>query len=131
MRLLLKTLDGAAGEISPGRIAELVAIAPFMPTDLHWYLQKRDMPVRKFVADAYPKLSEVLFNATDNAVRLKLVPQIMRLHAGSVKAASKFSREERNEHDNSRRDYKAMNASYGISREIFKTHQGSAWSVCK
>lgn len=86
--------------------------------------------VREFIGGAYPKLSAWLFARPTDADRLRCAEQIQRLRCpdrlkGYVKA------EDRREMKASSKDAGAAALSYQLSRESFKTHQRSAWNVCK
>jgi hypothetical protein len=133
MRTLLETLDGATGDVTEGRLGEMADALPFMPTHLHWYIANRGRGVscRQFVADCYPRLADALWAANDNAARLKLAPQIERLKAGNVRASSRFSKSDMAEGATARREMRQAITSYRQSRDSFKTHQRSAWGVCK
>lgn len=135
MRTLMDCLDERpiGTEISDERIQDLTSAFAFMPSHTHWYLQNRGRgaSARKFVADAFPRLNEALWSAKDNAKRLTLAKQIERLSAGGVKASSRLSASEISEASIDRKRAAAENAAYRLHRESFKTHQRSAWNVCK
>lgn len=86
--------------------------------------------VREFVGSAYPKLSQWLWAQPDDVKRLRCAPQIERLKAPA--RLNRFvSDEDRKEMKDAARDLGASTVSYRQSREAFKTHQRSAWNVCK
>lgn len=99
----------------------------FMPPD-NFSISR---PVRAFFAAEWPKLNTFLCNHEGDAQKmLSVVPQLVRLVAKGKRGEVRGPRDildMRKERKTSR----AVSTSYGISRDAFKTHQRSAWSVCK
>lgn len=85
--------------------------------------------IRQLIGAGFPKLSAWLFAHSGSDKILLCAPQIEKLvwkhHRGYVTDA------DRKEMVQTTRDEKQMTASYRISRDRFKTHQRSAWNVCK
>ncbi len=134
MRLLMDVLDEKPNQKpSEERIAELHKQFPFMPTHLNWYINNkgRGINTTKFVADAYPKLSEKLFNTSSNEVRLKNAPYIMKQNAKDEKPKNKYSKEEYKEQRQETKLYRSATVSYRLSREAFKKSHRGAWEVVK
>lgn len=108
------------------RLDGLIEQFPWLPQ--RWRVYQGG--TREFVAGAYPKLSEWLWSRADDAARLKCAPQIERLKCPE-RLAGFVSDEDRREMKKSSRDMGQSTVSYRQSREAFKTHQRSAWNVCK
>lgn len=134
MRTLLDVLDGRTDEITEARLNAVVDVIPFMPLDFHYYLASggRGILTRRYIAESFKRLSDLLWSASDNAARLKLAAQIERLKAPhGIVLSSRFDRGDLNMMARTRSNLRQSTTSYRASRESFKTHQRSAWSVCK
>lgn len=120
-------------EVTEESIKELTTHYPFMPLRPHWYLANRGrgLSAQTFVAAAYPKLNDKLFDASSNEVRLKNAPYLMKQVAGDVRVPSKFSKNEQKEKRKEIKEYKQAVISYNNSRENFKKCHRGAWNVIK
>lgn len=105
--------------------AKVNAAYPWMPRMSRQYGNS----VRAFVGSAYPKLSAWLFSRATDIDRLKCANQIERLKPPS--ALPKVSDSDRAEMKAAGKDERQATASYRLARASFKTHQRSAWNVCK
>lgn len=134
LRILMDVLDEVINQpITDERIEALHKQFPFMPTHKHWYIANKGKGVNtiKFVADTYPKLSQKLFDASSNEVRLKNVPYIMKQDANNSKVQSNYSKEEYKERRDDTRNYQTAIVSYRLSRDAFKKAHRNAWEVIK
>lgn len=134
MRTLMDILDEKTKhDVTDERLEELHKNFPFMPIHKYWYIANkgRGLNTMKFVADAYPKLSEKFFNANSNEVRLKNAPYIMKQNARDVLALTKYSKDEVKHRAENNRDYRSAIGSYRLSREAFKKAHRNAWEVVK
>jgi len=134
MRTLMDVLDERLGQtVDEERVEALHKQFPFMPTFKHWYIANkgRGINTTKFVADTYPKLSQKLFDANSNEVRLKNAPYIMKQDAKDSQPKCKYSKEEYKEQRIEKNAYKSAIGSYCISRDAFKKAHRNAWEVVK
>lgn len=106
-------------------ISEVLAIAPWMPVNGRHYRGG----VRAFVGAMYPKLSAWLFARKDDRERLGCAQQLQKLRARMT--AEKVRAEDRKEMKAAHSALRATTTSYRANRDAFKTHQRSAWNVCK
>lgn len=107
-------------------VNEASAAFPWLTTQVHAY--KRN--TREFVAGAYPKLNTWLWDRPDDISRLKCSSQIERLRCPDF-LRGYVSANDRSELKQSKRVLRQATTSYRASRDAFKTHQRSAWNVCK
>ena len=118
---------GDRGERDWGEwIAEINGLYPWMPV-VGWHYRHG---ARAFVGAAYPKLSAWLLSRKTNIDRLKCAPQIEKLKPPAHKLAM-VQDSDRAEMKSASKDERQASASYKLSRASFKTHQRSAWNVCK
>lgn len=106
-------------------VDKVTACYPWMPRLGRQYKNT----IRSYVGSAYPKLSGWLFSRNTDIDRLKCAAQIEKLRpAGRLPMVRDSDRAEMKE---AGRDEKQASMSYRLSREAFKSHQRSAWNVCK
>lgn len=106
-------------------VPQITAQYPWLPTLGKQYANS----VRSFVGSAYPKLSSWMLSRISDVERLKCAAQVERLRPPC--RLSKVSDSDRVEMKSACRDERQASASYKLSRDSFKTHQRSAWNVCK
>jgi hypothetical protein len=107
--------------------ADLHERFPFMPAAAWRYSR----PVRAFVAAEWPKLNAFLVaNENDPEKMARLPAQLVRLVSVSAHMPRQ-SKADAVERAKDKRDYRAAAASYGLSRDAFKSNRRSAWNVCK
>lgn len=116
------------------RIGEMLSKAkenfPWLPANLALYVSGTRM--RTFVGGSYPKLSGWLFQQESDVARLRCAAQIQRLKPPALKhALRKVADADRKEMRASSSAMRQAQSSYRLSRDAFKTHQRSAWNVCK
>jgi hypothetical protein len=103
-------------------------VCPFAPG---WGKMQNRSPVRAYFASEFPKLSEWLIAHEKDAAKLMSVaPQLMRLTSKGAKGRS-ISAEDGREVRKARKEMRHTTTVYRASRDAFKTHQRSAWNVCK
>lgn len=112
--------------LSGGRLDGLREHFPWLTVNFHAYSRG----TREYVAAAFPKLSEWLWRQKDDVSRLKAAPQIERLKSPKV-LRGYVNAEDRKELKDSYAALRQSSSSYRMSRDSFKTHQRSAWNVCK
>lgn len=134
MRTLLGVLcDEVTHKLDDELIERCAKNFPFMPTHLYWYASHGGdgLEIRRFVAEAYPKLSDRLWNLKDPKDCLKHAEYVQKQKAGVIKAQSKYSRNELSERAVERRHYRAATIGYRESRKAFQKHQRSSWTTVK
>ena len=131
---LMRLLDVVADDASFGDVIGKGNAAhkafPWMPAQPSAYFA--GVSVRQFVGGAYPKLSAWLFARKDDVSRLRCVEQIAKLRdPGACGSRRAVSLEDRAEMRGSSRDYRRSMASGRLLSDSAKTHNRSAWNVCK
>lgn len=132
MRTLMNVLMDK-DELTDEAIKELNIHFPFMPSHRHWYVSNNGFGIsaQQFIAQAYPKLSDKLFDLNSNETRLKCFSYVVKQKIGECAPSSRFSKNDlKNSHANNR-DYRQGLISYAKSREMFKRSRKSAWDVVK
>lgn len=99
---------------------------PFWPE--FWFASTQ---VRAVVATEYPSLFRYLDNNAKSPEKLaKAIPQVAKL-VSKGKTRRVVNAQEHRELLSDRKKLAASTAGYAKSRDSFKTHQRSAWNVCK
>lgn len=123
-RLLDVVVSAGLGGEDFARIKEA---APFFPSSAI----RAKTPVRAYVAQCWPKLSEFLLRNSDNPQKmLSVVPQLMKLKANEERQQV-LSAADVYENAKASREMRRTQTLHSISRTAFKTHGRSAWNVCK
>ena len=106
---------------------------PFMPNHLYWYASHggSGLEVRRFIAEAYPKLSDRLWDLKDPKDCLKHAEYVQKQKAKDIRVKAKYGHQETLERAKERREYRASTIGYRESREAFKKHGRSAWTTVK
>lgn len=132
MRTLMQILLDKT-EMTDECIEQLVTHFPFMPSHKHWYISNHGCGIntQQFVAQAYPKLSNKLYELKSNEIRLKCSQYIAKQKIGEFAPKSKYTKEDMNDHINNTNRYKQEIVSYRESRATFKKHNRSAWEIVK
>ena len=133
LRTLLGVLSPDIKFVTDEQISKVVQAFPFMPSHIHWYVQNHGAgaSTRRFVSDAFPRLNDALWDSKDDQKRLLLSAQVCRLSAGDIKQSTKLDNIGVKAMNAAKRAMRQESTSYRLSRDAFKTHQRSAWSVCK
>lgn len=122
----LTTGGGEPGDQFKEVVAEAVAAFPWLTDILPAYPRQ----VREYVGGAYPKLSAWLWSRESDVARLKCAEQIQKLRP-PARMVGYVSAEDRDAMKRASKEERANTASWRLSRDSFKTHQRSAWNVCK
>lgn len=134
MRTLLGVLcDDVTHKLDDDFIERCVKNFPFMPNHLYWYASHGGygLEVRRFIAEAYPKLSDRLWDLKDPKDCLKHAEYVQKQKAKGIKAKTKYGHQETLERIKERREYRAATIGYRESREAFKKYGRSAWTTVK
>ena len=110
------------------RVASVAHICPWLPSQI-WQLRAYGRPVRELVSMYWPKLSDWLWARNSDIDRLKCASQLHKLRP--TRSRGRVSEDERSEMKESSKLLRQATTSYRASRDAFKTHQASAWNVCK
>lgn len=122
-------LEGAPRESLQEAVELARTIAPWLP-ELHFNAGLFSQGVKEFVLRAYPSLSDWLWKQKADIDRLKCAGQLLKLKP-PAKLRGRVTDEDRREMKSASRGERQASTSYRASRDAFKTHQRSAWSVCK
>lgn len=133
LRTLLDTITNTRGEVTEDRIALARQSFLFLPMHIHWYVcaHGAGASTRRFVADGFPRLNDALWDADDNKGRLELSSRVETLDASDIRMSRQLSRDGVAAMRKAKSEFGRTMGSYRLSREAFKTHQRSAWNVCK
>ena len=129
---LLSAIDGAtasAKDVEQERIDAARVVAPFLPDDVWVY--RRDGSVRRFFADNFPRISDALWDAASDAIRLKLSQKIERISGAGKVVGSRFATGDLQAMRKTRESLRQATTSYRASRVAFRSNGRSAWNVCK
>lgn len=134
MRTLLGVLcDDVTHKLDDKFVERCIKNFPFMPVHQYWYAAQHGngLEIRRFVAEAYPKLSERLWALDDYKNCLKYAEYVQKQKAGEIKAGSKYGHQETLERQREKREYRAATIGYRKSREAFKKYGRNAWTTVK
>ena len=133
MHTMIDALDEKSSErfITQERVDAMVKDFPFMPAEKSWYYGKfgHGSYVRKFVHDAYPKLSNALWDTEDNMKKLAFHTYVMSVKAGDIRPGRKYSKEDMKQKITTSRHYRQSMASECVSRDIFKKSSKHNWGT--
>ena len=110
------------------RVGAVSDAYPWLPSQL-WQLRAYGRPVRELVSMYWPNLSDWLWSRKTDIDRLKCASQVPKLRP--TRSRGRVSEDARSEMKQSSKMLRQATTSYRASRDAFKTHQGSAWNVCK
>lgn len=129
--LMVRNVAAMAGydPDDPDSVQKMSEECPFLAVNKY----EIHRPIRAFVVSNWPKLADFLTkHEGDSAKLLSVVDQVVRLkRKPGEKSARLLRKEDYAEAMATRRQLAAASFSYGASRDAFKTHQRSAWNVCK
>jgi hypothetical protein len=134
MRTLLGVLcDEVTHKLDDEFVERCVKNFPFMPSHHYWYAAQHGngLEIRRFVAEAYPKLSERLWELDDYKDCLKYAEYVQKQKAGNIKAQTKYGQKEKSQRAKEVRHYRASIIGYRESRKAFQKHQRSSWTTVK
>lgn len=133
MRTLLDAISEQHGTITEERLAKIVAVFPFMPSNLSWYIS--DKGRGKTAKVAMPviskKLNDALWDAKDNETRLSYYKYVLSLKTNMAIHKRKYESADQIENNKTMKEANAEAVSYRLSRTAFKKAQGHDWNTVK
>lgn len=133
MRTLLDAISEQHGEVTDERLAKIVEVFPFMPSNVSWYISDkgRGKTAKVAMPSISKKLNDALWDAKDNETRLGFYKYVLTMKTNKAIHKRKYESADQISNNKILKESTAEYGSYRLSRDAFRKARGHDWNTVK